>query len=326
MLRDAADGRPPHIWAAGLPNSDHAQQFAGSLLTFGCIANMDAHESALDDRVNIPWFKTPLEALEDAFALGNAVSPHLAGTRTLRWAAIHFSERSRNERGSDFIAAWREVLWPLLGAYQVFTEEGVPVGIVNDQQLEHGELADYRVLVLPDSAHLNHAQQLAITAFRTHGGAVIENKRAWQWSDPSGHDAAAAAFRATIGAHIKAAPLRVIGGPPGRYAVAYHSRNRLVVAVTNDFSWVQIRWKPDTIKPAAPPAAGVRVTWRKDQGLLQGTDRVVPLRAIEAITGKTLRVEEMKHAYRVSLPRFPFMALLVVSRAPRVPARRGGRA
>ncbi len=317
VLRDAADGRPPHIWARGVPNSEHAQAFAGSLLTFGSIANMDVHEYHLAEKTEgeaIPQGKTPLDALKDAFALGNAVSPHLAGTQPLRWAAIHFGERSRNKRGGNFRAAWREVLWPLVGAYQVLTEDGVPVGIVNDQQLEHGELDGYRVLVLPNPNELSHGQQLAVTAFRTNGGTVIENDPAWPWSDPNEGDAAAAAFRAALERHIKAAPLRVTGGPTGRYAVAHHSPERLVVAVTNDFSWVQIEWEDDAVSAAAPPASGVRVTWRKGEGLLQGPNRFGRLHAVEAITGQTLSIEESASAYRVSLPRFRFMALLVVTR------------
>ena len=47
VLRGAADGRPPHIWARGLPNTDHAKAFAASLLTFGCIANMDVSDGSV---------------------------------------------------------------------------------------------------------------------------------------------------------------------------------------------------------------------------------------------------------------------------------------
>jgi hypothetical protein len=319
VLRDAADGRPPHIWAPGLPDCAHAQAFAGSLITLGCIANMDVHEFHLSEGTDgevIPTGKTPLDALQAAFALGNTVSPHLAGTRALRWAAIHFSERARNARKGDFHAAWREVLWPLVGAYQTLTEDGVPVGIVNDQQLEHGELDRYRLLVLPDTGDLTASQHRAIEAFKTGGGAVIENDPAWPWSDPNAGDAAAAAFRRTLNRHIRAAPLRVTGGPSGRYAAAYYNSERLVVAVTNDFSWVQWQWTDDDINAPAPLAAGVRVTWRKDAGLLQGPDRAVQLRAVEAITGQTLNVERSPSVYRVILPRFKFMALLVVTREP----------
>ena len=329
VLRDAADGRPPHIWARGVPNRKHAQAFAGSLLTFGCIANMDVHEYYLSEKTAgevIPQGKTPVDALKDAFALGNVVSLHMDETRALRWAAIHFGERSRNEYGGNFRAAWREVLWPLVGAYQALTEDGVPVGIVNDQQLAHGELDGYRVLVLPKPNGLDHGQQLAVTAFKASGGTVIENDPAWPWSDPNAGDAAADAFRAALGGHLKAAPLRVIGGPTGRYAVAYHKTERLVVAVTNDFSWVQIEWEPGAINPAPPPAAGVRVSWRKDAGLVHGADRTGRLHAIEAVTGQTLQVEESDHAYRVALPRFKFMALLVVTPAFHVPTGQSGRA
>jgi hypothetical protein len=326
VLRDAADGRPPHIWARGVPNSDHAQAYAGSLLTFGCVANMDAHETALGNAPDIPDWKTPVEALKAAFDLGSLVSPHMAGTKTLRWAAVHFSERIRNEYvrrppGADFVGAWRNVLWPLMGAFQVLTEEGVPVGVVNDEQLQHGDLDGYRVLILPNAGDLSHAQQLAVTAFRTTGGIVIENDPAWRWSDKNDGDAAAAAFRTRMQQHIRAAPLRVSRGPAGSYAVAYRAVRRLVVAVTNNFNWVQIRWTPNTIKPAAPPATGLRVTWRKDARLVQGPSRFVRLQAVEAISGKRLRIVETNTTYSVALPQFDFMALVVVTPSRTLPPR-----
>ena len=67
----------------------------------------------------------------------------------MRWAAVHFGERSRNKREDDYRAAWEEVLWPLVGVFQVFSEDGLPVGIVDDDQLSRGELDGYRLLVLP---------------------------------------------------------------------------------------------------------------------------------------------------------------------------------
>jgi hypothetical protein len=286
---------------------------------------MDAHENSLVGSDDIPEGKTPLEALKDAFALGNAASPHMAGTRVLRWAAIHFGETSRNARGGNFEAAWREVLWPLVGAYQVLTEDGVPVGIVTDDQLEHGELDGYRLLVLPNPGELSHGQQHAVARFKDDGGIVVENDPAWRWSDPGANEAAAAAFRAALRAPMRDVPLRVIGGPPGRYAVAYQHPERLVVAVTNDFSWVQIQWEADDINQSPPPAAGVRVGWRKDGGLLEGPSDFGRPRAVEAITGTRLRVEESARAFRVILPRFKFMALLVVTREQTPPRRRSPR-
>jgi hypothetical protein len=324
VLRDAADGRPPHVWAPGLPKTEHAQAFAASLLTFGCIANMDVDEQSLLGTTAPQKGKTPPDALQDAFALGKVTSPHLASAQPVRWAAVHFGERNRNSRGADYRRAWQEVLWPLVGAYGVLTEDGLPAGVVNDDQLEQGALDRYRLLVLPNSGpdDLTDAQQRAVEAFEAGRGVVVRNDPTWAWSDPNGTDAAAAAFRAAISPHVTAAPVVVTGGPNGSYGVGYRARGRLVVAVTNDFSWVQVTRPghvPRKINAPAPPAAGVQVTWRKGHGLPQlpaRGPRPHRLEAREIIHDKVLTVEELDRAYRVTLPIFAFMALLVVTRVP----------
>jgi hypothetical protein len=318
VLRDASEGRPPHIWARGVPNSDHACGYASSLLTFGCIANMDVDEHLLVGETELPKTKTPREALKKAFALGERVSPYLAGTTHVRWAAIHFSERIRNKRKADFQAAWREVLWPLVGAFQVLTQDGLPVGIVNDQQLTQGELDGYRLLVLPNPNELTQAQQQAIGRFVQHGGKVIENDEAWAWSDPTGHDAAAAAFRVALQPHLATAPVLVSGERTKRYAVSFRHRDRLVVAITNDFSWVQIRWRPGEENLRAPAAKGLRVMWRKEAAF-PTLSRVHRLRAVEMITRKVLPIVESKGGFQVQLPDIDFMALVVVTREFRLP-------
>ena len=329
VLRDSADGRPPYIWVSGVPNENHARAGAGSLLTFGCIANMDVDEQSLLGTVPPAEGKTPLPALEAAFELGRGVSPHLAAARPVRWAAVHFAEGARNARNQNYLLAWEEVLWPLVGSFQALSEDGLPVGIVNDHQLERGELAGYRVLVLPDRAALTPAQQHSVAAFTAGGGKVIENDPAWSWADPAGRAAAFAAFRAAISSKLAAtAPVSVTGGPPGRYAVSYRSDGRLVVAVTNDFSWVQITKRrmpgdpplPPTNEPA-PPAAGVRVTWRKGHGLPEQWDwfPFPRLFAFEAVEKKTLPIERLSGGYRVTLPAFDFMALLVAGHGSRPP-------
>jgi hypothetical protein len=141
ILRDSSDGRPSHIWHPGVPTEEQAEALAASLLTFGAIANMDVYESSLrqEDRRG----KTPVAGLRRAFALGKLVSPHLARAQPLRWAAVHFGERSRNHRGVNYLAMWEQVLWPLVGPYKVLSEDGLPIGVVNDEQLEQGELDGY---------------------------------------------------------------------------------------------------------------------------------------------------------------------------------------
>jgi hypothetical protein len=85
------------------------------------------------------------------------------------------------------------------------------------------------------------------------------------------------------------------------------------VAVTNDFDWVQItnrRNVPSETNPPAPPAEGVTVTWGRGIGLPERPR----LRAVEVIHRQTLDVVAVADRHRVTLPSFPFMALLVVTR------------
>jgi hypothetical protein len=320
ILRDSSDGRPPHIWHPGVPNVDQAVALAGSLLTFGAVANMDAYEGSLITHTDRRG-KTPIEGLKQAFALGKRVSRQLAGSRPLRWAAVHFGERSRNQRGADYVAMWQHVLWPFLGPYQVLSEDGLPVGVVNDDQLERAELDGYSLLVLPNPNELTSAQARAVAAFKARGGAVLRNHSTWAWSDPTGPDAAATAFRAALKRHLRTAPLQVSGGPEGRYAVSFEKPGHLLVAVTNDFSWVQFSAlnKPipkPKINPTPPAATGVRISWRRTYRpplRPQQATSLQPLRAVDAVSGTPLTVGQARGVYRVDLPPFQFMALLVVT-------------
>ena len=77
VLRDAADGRPPHIWAPGLPDINHAKAFAASLMTFGCIANMDVDARCLlGNAAPLPG-KTPVEGLEAVYEVHNDNGDHV---------------------------------------------------------------------------------------------------------------------------------------------------------------------------------------------------------------------------------------------------------
>ena len=240
----------------------------------------------------------------------------------MRWAAVHFSEHIRNARGMDHRAAWIEVLWPLVGAYQVLSEAGLPVGTVDDEQLERGALDGYRLLVLPNADELTKPQKQAVGAFRAHGGAVVSNDPAWPLSDREQRPAAASSFRAAVRPHLATAPLRVRGGPPGMYAISFRGSNRLVVAVTNDFGWVQITKRDDvlpTVNERPPSADGVQIAWGAGHGFPHASrfDLLHRLRAIEAVSGTTLRIDRIGGMSRVSLPRCPHLALLVVRRVHR---------
>jgi hypothetical protein len=84
--------------------------------------------------------------------------------------------------------------------------------VVNDHQLERGELAGYRLLVVPDRNELTVVQRQAVETFAARGGAVIENDRGWNWRNPEGRETAFAGLRALLRPHVIGAPLRVSGG------------------------------------------------------------------------------------------------------------------
>ena len=309
LLRDAADGRPPHVWAPGFPNQDHTLAFAASVLTYGAIANVDAWEENLLTAADPPG-TTPRAALRAAFALGDKVSLHLAHVRPLRWAAVHFSEEARNRRGGDHSLAWREVLWPVTGAYGVLVRLGLPVGLVNDFQLAAGELDGYRLLFLSGFEDLSRAQKREVRKFLARGGKVVVNRPEWKWSDPLGNDGAAAAFREVVERTQKAVPtkVQVVGGVERMHSVAYRGKgeNKLVVAVTNDFSWVQTQTVlniPDVVNPAPPSVNGATVIVRSHR---------LPARVKEVMTGISPRVMPVHRGFKVMLPEFRTLSVLVM--------------
>jgi hypothetical protein len=98
--------------------------------------------------------------------------------------------------------------------------------------------------------------------------------------------------------------------------------------VTNDFSWVQVStlFKPvpdQDINRPPPCAMGVQVTWRTGHGAHYKPDhkpRPHRMHAIEVVSNTTLPVHEFNGRYRVDLPDFQFMALLVVTQPGSPPA------
>jgi hypothetical protein len=323
LMRDSADGRPPHIWERAFQDHEHARAATAAMLTYGLVANTNVDERILADRSPLET-STPLEGLKAAFDLGNQVSPHLAHSRPLHWAAVHFSELTRNRRGGDLRLAWQEILWPALGAFGVFVRAGLPVGIVNDYQLEHNLLAGYQVLFLPTPNELSGVQKKSIRQFVNRGGILLKNSQGVLWSNPLTNAAAEGAFRAEIQPVITCMPppVHVIGGINKIHAVAFEDKKgrRLLVAVTNDYSWV--RWVPPPVddpddEPNDADSGGLPPVDTPRPPLVSAVDVLVrnrrpPRRIFEALSGTPLSRQVIPHGYKVRLPDFQTMALLVV--------------
>ncbi len=306
LLRDAAEGRPPYIWAPGFPNEKHKLAFTAAVLTYGAVANINVMKEYLLNAADAAG-QTERAGAQQAFTLGNLVSPYLAQAQPLRWAAIHFSELSRNQRNGITNRENREVLWPLISAYRELVQAGVPVGIVNDRQLDQGLLDGYQLIFLPTPAELLPGQKDAIQSFKAAGGHVIENQASWAWSNPQPNGNATASLRAAIQPFLAEAPVQVSGSAQ-RQAVAYRNlqTGQLIVAVTQEFSWIQLqeigKTFTDPLNEPPPPLDGVVITVRGAS---------LPQKVSEIISGQVLTPVKTSTGYQVTLPAFSPFALMI---------------
>ncbi len=298
LVRDAADGRPPHVWTFGLLDETAALHAAAGLMTHGCVANIDCAEATI-----------PNMDYAAAFALGNTVSPHLAHKRPLRWVAIHYSELARDRYTDDPEAAWREVLHPVYGAYEALFRERVPVRFITDCQLEEGVPEGFAALFVPAPEDLTDAQRAQVQAFSARGGKVIEGRDEWVWHDPEGHQVAMDAFLAELPGDP---PVQVTGGTELMHAVAFEGEGGLTVALANEFTWVYTGRKPDeqtlaSLPGAPPPCEGVTVVLRGIYCPALARDTVR-----EVVTGAELPVRRVDGRVEVDVPAFQQMAVLAV--------------
>ena len=297
MARDAADGRPPHVWTFGLLDRVSALHATAGMLTRGCIANLHIREETV-----------PNMQFRDAFRLGDKVSPYLSGRQPLRWAIIHYPEAGRNRLALDEVRMWTEVLYPFYGAYQALFKARLPVRIVTDSQLEEGRLEGYRLLFLPTPGGLTPKMQQAVQEFEHSGGVVIRQHPDWRWHARSGgRETAERAFLAQLKDKLKELPLSITGGPEGLHAVVFEPKGdrRLTVALANEFSWVHTGHPPkkgEQLSAPPPPCRGVKVKLRATRK---------PVKVYNVITGDCLTPESLDGWIVVRVPDFEQMALLV---------------
>ncbi len=98
LLRDAADGRPPHIWDPGMTSKDSVLGFVSAITTYGGIVDLRLR---ISDPGEPPRVSTSFDDATAGFALGNLISPYLGLTRPVHYAAVLYSEVARNHYGFD---------------------------------------------------------------------------------------------------------------------------------------------------------------------------------------------------------------------------------
>ncbi len=299
LVRDAAGGRPPVVWALGFADSARAEAFVAAVLTHGGTASLDVADAIMAGRAVAPH-ATPVSALKDAAALGDRVAPGLAGTHPQAWAGIHFPEAARDRLMGDPDHAWNRAVLPALRAFEALLWQRVPFRWVTDHALAAGEIEDLRVLVLPDSADLTTAQAERVAAFRRRGGRVVTI------GDPGSPNE-------RLGAELPGVPIRVLGGPATLHVGFFTTADdaRTTVLLTPDFSWVQplaLRERPRSEAPMPSQVSGVLVK------LTPGSYSAPP-RARELVTGVDLPVTRAADGgYEIHLPSFRILAAVLLRR------------
>lgn len=284
FARDAAEGRPPHVWANAIPDAEMAQAATAALIAHGCVANLDCKEAELPD----------LETFGAAVALGNQMSDALAGARPERSVVVHWPGALREQLTGEEVFA--RVALPLGVAFEHLLRARRSAGVITDSLLAEGALDGVRALLLPAPEALTPRQRAALADFEQAGGLVVRHRDGWDFTRLDDLDA----------------PWSVTGGTPRMHAVGHvverasadgtAARRGLVLALTNDPGWVYTdprvsrAGRPLTLPPGVDvlPAACDDVVVRVPIGTSEVLD-VLRGGPLELVDGR-VRVPAFQHA------------------------------
>ncbi|MEI6914700.1 MAG: ThuA domain-containing protein [Armatimonadota bacterium] len=100
-------------------------------------------------------------------------SPWLSHKKPEPWAAMVMSDNTNCFYGRDPKKVEERYLADVLGVFRTSIEEHLPMTVINDWNLNSKDLADYKVLVLPNTAVMNEEQAAAIRSFVKNGGGLV---------------------------------------------------------------------------------------------------------------------------------------------------------
>jgi hypothetical protein len=302
IVRDGSAGRPPLMWIPFIRSEEKSLYSAAAAVTYGGVAamNMRIRDLEKDGPRNAQIFRS-------TFAMGRRVSPYLAYARPIPWAALHVSERSRNQRLPDRVLMWREVFAPALGAFQVLKESHLPWVTLSDLALSRPLDPRTRLLVLPWPQELTDKQQAVVRQFASDGGQVIRLDPAAGWETKTKKPGLMVKMAQSIRQQAAKPPIAV-AGPPAMHAVSYRQaeQDRLVVSLANTWGWFRSTRDPNPkLNEGTPPPAcqDVTVTFSPEFGK--------PRRVFEAVTETELPPVNTPDGWRATVPEFQTTACVV---------------
>ena len=355
IQRDAANGRPPHIWTHDILDASHALGFSAGMLTHGAINNInrdldlpfwidDPDDLTGPDIIN-PDVGIPQEWTASSFEMGNKIASHIKYRRIPAWAGIYYSEefldnlegddapRPRENNSYHHPDLWKHHLGGMYGAAEAITEHGGSWHVVNDSQLQSADLTGYRALVVPiNEDRLVEWQRQSLDTFESGGGKVLYvNSDAGWWSKDADRDALVVNLwdeltQAVGDPGMQVQDLRET--PAHRVHTNIFTRpgsNRVLALLANDFRWTVSQYTIDgTETPvssanAPAPVAASSFALKLDAEALDST----PVSAWELVNGSApveLPITQTESGYEVLLDQpFEHMAAILVKMASENP-------
>lgn len=303
IVRDGAEGRPPHMWIPHVRAKTIAEYSAAAAVAYGCVAalNIRLHDfpGDLEDARGV---------FSSSFQMGHKVSPYLANTRPLAMAALHVSERVRNKHLPDLKDLWPAVFGPVIGGYRLLKEEHVPWVVVSDLDLAGGIDEQTSLLVLPWPDELTEQERRSVQRFRQKGGQVIKLDPAAGWYLNSRLPQLLAESKGAVRKAMRKMPVQ-IEGPEQIHAVTYHQKdkNRLVICLANTWGWFRSTPVPN---PALnngkepPPCKNMQIT------LLE--EWLNPSVVFDAATGTNVDFVTKNNKTVLYVPEFQIQSFIVV--------------
>lgn len=280
LMRDAALGRPPHIWIPWLTTSRQALCTVVAARTYGTVANPDHTESAIPDAALFGAtyrLSRRLDSLDGGWpeVAGDDASPLPlplpADFAPLRYAAVLFSESARNRwLPSNLTAAWRTVLFPTVGAFEGLLRHSAPAGLLVDGRLLQAAASPaglaalarrWPAVVAPAPGALTGEVEAALAAYAQAGGVLLRlgAAPADRWDRAASRPALQAALMATLAGELGPPPLTaVVQTTPGpllhTVVLAGPSQpRRWVVMLSDNFTACIPTAKPPPKGPVYPP-------------------------------------------------------------------------
>lgn len=134
------------------------------LLLADCIANQAV--PVMLDLTAMDFDATGVEALAETFDHMRVMQEQQVDAEPVRYAALLHSLPSHMQFGDRFEDAFE-------GLYRLLFEFHIPFEVVNEAGVQRGELADYKVLILPDAAALADETVAAIQAAVDNGLGLV---------------------------------------------------------------------------------------------------------------------------------------------------------